>query len=125
MNLGPKRALSILVCAFVASIYVTTIPSKVLAEQCGGFVRSSIAGEGSRVKLSLEGAASDCKSDRIQEVTHDPQPYFTYEISCSPDRRAGSEGLCSTTPCPGGGLFFAFRTIHRPDGSSAPAGSSA
>ena len=25
-------------------------------------------------------------------------------------------------PCPGAGLFFAFRTIHRPDGSSAPAG---
>jgi hypothetical protein len=122
MNRGPKRALSILACAFVASTCATTIPSDVLAEQCGGFVRSSIAGEGSRVKLGLEGAASGCKSNRIQEITHDPQPYFTYEISCSPDRRAGLEGFCSTTPCPGAGPFFAFRTIHRPDGSSAPAG---
>jgi hypothetical protein len=122
MKPGPKRALTVLYCAFVASIYAMTIPSDVLAEPCGGFVRSSIAGEGSRVKLGLEGAMPGCRSNQIQEITHAPQPYFTYEISCSPDRRAGLEGLCSTTPCPGGGLFFAFRTIHRPDGSSAPAG---
>ena len=76
MNLAAKRALSFLVCVFVASIYPTTMPSDVLAEQCGGFVRSSIAGEGSRVKLGLEGRASGCNSNRIQEIAHEPQPYL-------------------------------------------------
>jgi len=50
------------------------------------------------------------------------EPYFTSEIVCSPDRQAAGEGLCSTTPCSNSGRFFAFRTIHRPDGSSGPAG---
>jgi hypothetical protein len=51
-----------------------------------------------------------------------PQPYFTHQIVCSTDRQAAAEGLCSATPCPDFGRFFAFRTIHRPDGSSGPAG---
>jgi PKD domain len=51
-----------------------------------------------------------------------PQPYFTYEISCSHDMQAGAEGICSASPCPDFRRYFAFRTIHRPDGSSAPAG---
>ena len=50
------------------------------------------------------------------------QPYFTSEIVCSTDRQAAAEGLCSTTPYSDSGQFFAFRTIHRPDGSSGPAG---
>jgi hypothetical protein len=55
-------------------------------------------------------------------VISQPQPYFTYEVACSPDRQAAADGLCSATPCPDFGRFFAFRTIHRPDGSSGPAG---
>jgi hypothetical protein len=51
-----------------------------------------------------------------------PQPYFTVDIACSTDRRLAEAGICSTTPCLGTGQFFAFRTIHRPDGSSGPAG---
>jgi hypothetical protein len=74
------------------------------------------------VKLRLQGQTSRCSSSSIQRIASQPQPYFTYEISCSTDRQAASQGLCSTTPCPGFGRFFAFRTIHRPDGSSGPAG---
>jgi hypothetical protein len=55
-------------------------------------------------------------------VISQPQPYFTYEVACSPDRQAAAEGLCSATPCLDFRRFFAFRTIHRPDGSSGPAG---
>jgi hypothetical protein len=113
--------------ALVLAIAVTAFPpvatSLALAGECtGGFVRSSIAGEGSRVKLGLQGRDSGCSSSSIQKVAYEPQPYFTYEISCSTDRQAATEGLCSATPCPDFGRFFAFRTIHRPDGSSGPAG---
>ena len=50
-----------------------------------------------------------------------PRTYWTYEIACSPDRVRASEGLCSRTPCPNG-RFFAFRTLHRADGGTEPAG---
>jgi hypothetical protein len=74
------------------------------------------------VKLRLQGGTPSCSSPSVQSIASKPQPYFTYEISCSTDRQAAAEGLCSTTPCPDFGRFFAFRTIHRPDGSSGPAG---
>jgi hypothetical protein len=99
--------------ALVLAIAVTAFPpvatSLALAGECtGGFVRSSIAGEGSRVKLGLQGRDSGCSSSSIQKVAYEPQPYFTYEISCSTDRQAATEGLCSATPCPDFGRFFAF-----------------
>jgi hypothetical protein len=49
-------------------------------------------------------------------------PYFTHVIACSTDRQRAAAGLCSATPCSAAGRFFAFRTIHHPDGTSAPAG---
>jgi hypothetical protein len=49
-----------------------------------------------------------------------PVPYYTFEIRCSPDRVASGSGICSATPCRNS--FFALRTIHYPDGTSAPAG---
>jgi len=113
--------------ALVLAIAVTAFPPVAtflaLAGECtGGFVRSSIAGEGSRVKLGLQGRDSGCSSSSTQKVAYEPQPYFTYEVSCSTDRQAAADGLCSATLCPDFGRFFAFRTIHRPDGSSGPAG---
>jgi len=71
-----------------------------LADECpGGFIRSSIAGEGSRVKLGLKGQTGGCGSQSTRSIANEPQPYFTYEISCSTDRAAAAEGICSTTPC--------------------------
>ena len=113
----------IALAGMIAVSTCTLVASRALAEECpGGFVRSSIAGEGSRVKLGLESRAIGCGSPSVQEISVSPQPYFTYEVSCSTDRQAAAQGLCSTTPCPDFGRFFAFRTIHRPDGSSGPAG---
>lgn len=123
MNSLWRLAIAALICMAIALSSLAMLASRSLAEDCpGAFVRSSIAGEGSRVKLGLKGQAIGCGSSSIKKVSHEPQPYFTYEVSCSTDRRAAAEGLCSTTPCPGLGRFFAFRTIHRPDGSSEPAG---
>ncbi len=55
-------------------------------------------------------------------VVSSPGPYYTFEIACSTDRAAASNGLCSTTPCSASGKFFAFRTIHYPNGTTKPAG---
>jgi hypothetical protein len=73
------------------------------------------------VRLYLGGSSRNC-AQRIENETNSREPFFTHEISCSSDRRAAGEGVCSTTPCSAVGEFFAFRTIHRPDGSSGPAG---
>lgn len=116
-------ALFALVLAIAVAAFPPVATSLALAGGCiSGFVRSSIAGEGSRVKLGLRGRDSGCSSSSTQKVAYEPQPYFTYEVSCSTNRQAAAEGLCSATPCPDFGRFFAFRTIHHPDGSSGPAG---
>lgn len=92
------------------------------AAPCGeSSVRGNLQGENDRVRLSLGGYSKNC-AKAIQPGTGSPQPFYTHEISCSSDRQAAADGICSTTPCPGTGQFFAFRTIHRPDGSSGPAG---
>ena len=123
MNSFWKPAAAALICTLMASIGLATAASRAWAQECNGaFLRGSISGEGSRVKLGIEGQTIGCGPSSIRRITHEPQPYFTYEVSCSTDRRAAAEGLCSTTPCPNYGRFFAFRTIHRPDGSSGPAG---
>jgi hypothetical protein len=123
MNLRWRPATAAIMCMVLALTGLAVLAPRALAEDCaGGFVRSSIAGEGSGVKLGLQGQTAGCGSSSIQKITYEPQPYFTYEVSCSTDRQAAAEGLCSTTPCPDFGRFFAFRTIHRPDGSSEPAG---
>jgi hypothetical protein len=111
--------------ALVFAVLLSTLmfAPDALADDCtGGFLRSSIAGEGSRVKLSLRGESKSCSTPSSQDIAYEPQPYFTHEIACSSDRQAAAEGFCSTTPCRSLGQLFAFRTIHRPDGSSASAG---
>ena len=116
------RALSVLLLTVTPMALLSVAPLKALAGECTGFVRSSIAGEGSRVRLSLQGRDS-CNSSSTRKTGYESQPYFTYELSCSIDRQAAAEGLCSTTtPCQDSRRFFAFRTIHLPDGSSEPAG---
>ena len=94
-----------------------------LAADCvGGFVRGSIAGEGNRVRLSLDGRSESCSGSSVRPITAEPQPFFTHEIACSANRQQAAAGLCSTTPCPNFGQFFAFRTLHLPNGTSTPAG---
>jgi hypothetical protein len=118
-----RRAAVIMLSIAVSAMHAAALARPALAEDCaGGFLRSSIAGEGSRVKLSLGGQVAACGQDQVKDIGLEPQPYFTHEIACSNDRQAASEGLCSTTPCPDIRRFFAFRTIHFPDGTVQPAG---
>jgi hypothetical protein len=122
MNTARRRLILLSYMALVP-IGMAWAPFHAVAEQCvGSFLRSSIAGEGNRVQLGLEGRKPGCGATEIRRLSSEPQPYFTYEVSCSTDRQAATERLCSTTPCPDFGKFFAFRTIHHPDGSTAPAG---
>ena len=109
--------------AFASSAFLIAVSGqKATAEPCGeSSVRGNLQGENDRVRLSLGGYSKNC-AKASQTETGSPQPFYSHEISCSSDRQAATEGICSTTPCPGAGQFFAFRTIHRPDGSSGPAG---
>jgi hypothetical protein len=89
---------------------------------CKLVATASLYGTEDVATLAGQGA-SRCAADPTRAIGfQQPQPYFTYQIVCSSDRQAAAEGLCSTTPCPDFRRFFAFRTIHRPDGSSGPAG---
>jgi hypothetical protein len=119
------RQAIVLLVVFAAASGIPT-PSEAqlaLAEGCtGGFVRGSIAGEGNRVKLSLDGRSASCSAPSVQPISTQPQPYFTHEIACSSNRQAAADGLCSATPCSASGQFFAFRTLHTPNGTSTPAG---
>jgi hypothetical protein len=117
---SPKGIIAVVVFA-TTFMQMTMSGSSAVAQDCtDSFVRGSIGGERSRVKLSLGGRSAGCNTPSLQTISAEPQPYFTYLIACSPDRQAAMEGLCSATPCPTS--FFAFRTIHFPDGSSEPAG---
>jgi hypothetical protein len=88
-----------MMCMILALTGLAVLAPRALAEDCvGGFVRGSIVGEGSRVKLGLEGQTTGCGSSSIQKITHEPQPYFTYEVSCSTDRQAAAEGCALQLP---------------------------
>jgi hypothetical protein len=117
-----RKLFSILLLSATLCALFTT-GQRAQADECsGGFVRGSIEGEGNRVKLSLGAQPASCTDPTVRPISAVPQPYFTHEIACSTDRQQASAGLCSATPCPNFGQFFAFRTIHFPDGTSAPAG---
>jgi hypothetical protein len=107
----------------IASVLLMSEGRSALAQSCSGSsVRGNLEGEGDRVRLSLGASSRICSSRSVQPISAEPQPYFTNEIACSTDRQAATDGLCSTTPCRDFGRFFAFRTVHFPDGRTAPAG---
>jgi hypothetical protein len=92
------------------------------AGPCGAEIIADLVGSTDVAEISATGRAGCRSSSGNPPITDVRVPYYTNEIACSPDRQAAGEGLCSTTPCSNRGQFFAFRTIHRPDGSSGPAG---
>jgi hypothetical protein len=99
---------------------VPTSVDSALAGECGAEIIADLVGSGDEVQVSATGKAGCTK--KIDSVDGTAQPFFTHEIACSSDRLAAAEGLCSATPCSDSGRFFAFRTVHRPDGGSGPAG---
>ena len=86
-----------------------------------GGVEVDLAGSADTAVVSGHAAAACQAAGSRPAGGGGPRTYWTYEIACSPDRVRASEGLCSRTPCPNG-RFFAFRTLHRADGGTEPAG---
>jgi hypothetical protein len=105
----------------LAIVLLTSIP--VDAEGCGprAIVAGVVAAATDTAELVL-GGSSSCSDGENKSITYyPPQPYYTYEVTCSPNPANRLDGLCSTTPCTNR-LAFALRTIHNPDGTQAAAG---
>src|ERR671930_2586920 len=78
---------------------------------------------GSESTATVAGTKMAACGSRTAEIRDGrKQPYFTYQIACAPDQQAAAGGLCSTTPCSSSGRYFAYRTIHYPNGISTSAG---
>jgi hypothetical protein len=92
------------------------------AVDCGAEIIADLVGAADVAEVSGTGQNGCNKRKDSIPISGAEGPYYTYEVACSTDRQAAAEGLCSTTPCPDFGRLFAFRTIHRPDGSSESAG---
>ena len=97
-------------------------PHPARAGPCNLAATATLYGAEDVATIAGEGSSGCSKQNVVPIASQQPQPYFTFEVACSADRQAAAEGLCSTTPCSASGRFFAFRTVHRPDGSSGPAG---
>jgi hypothetical protein len=117
------RAARWLLPAVVALVPTIALPPAAAAARCpAGGVEVDLAGSGDTAAVSGHAAAACRSGIRFRAARGQPGPFFTYELACSVDRARAAQGLCSTTPCTGG-LFFAFRTLHRLDGGTEPAGS--
>jgi hypothetical protein len=90
------------------------------SQGCGTEAIADLVGSGDTAIISGS-SRTFCRSG-VAQVDLEPQPYFTHEIACSANRQAAAAGICSATPCSALGQFFAFRTLHNPNGTSTPAG---
>jgi hypothetical protein len=97
------------------------LPRSAHAVPYGQSAIASIYGTGNVATLAGQ-SSRNCTQQDSTPVGGQIEPYFTHVIACAADQRAAAAGLCSATPCSSRGQFFAFRTIHNPDGTSAPAG---
>jgi hypothetical protein len=109
------------ICALLIAASLSLWSGRAVAGPCSLAATATLYGASDVATLAGQGK-SNCSSQRLSSIGSQPHPYFTYEVVCSTDRQAAAQGLCSSTPCPDFGRFFAFRTIHRPDGSSESAG---
>jgi hypothetical protein len=97
------------------------VPATASAAPCGESAIASIYGSGNVVTVAGQ-AGRGCNQHEATPVGGNLGPYFTHVIACSSNRQAAAAGICSATPCSASGQFFAFRTLHNPNGTSAPAG---
>jgi hypothetical protein len=95
-------------------------PTVAHAQECRDLLLADLRASGDVAEISATG--SHTCSTRDTPIGAAQEPFFTHEIACSANRQAAAAGLCSATPCSARGQFFAFRTLHNPDGTSTPAG---
>jgi hypothetical protein len=121
LTLRSTKFLRIILAAVLVTIGLNLNSMTAWGVPCGLAATATLYGTGDVATIAGQGI-SECPKEAKLIGARQPRPYYTYEIACSTDRQAAAQGLCSTTPCLNFGRYFAFRTIHRPDGSSAPAG---
>lgn len=114
-----RRLLVIGIAAMLCGSLTVAMNNQARAQSCEG---QGVEGDltGSTDTAVIVGKVSSCTSESSVSKLQPVSVSYTFEIACSPDRAAALDGVCSATPCRTS--FFAFRTIHFPDGTSAPAG---
>jgi hypothetical protein len=116
-----RRTTCRLVVLWVAASLLVVVPTgRPAALECGTETIADLVGSGDVAQLS--GSSRSACHTRHHKVNLEPRAFFTHEVACSPNRRQAAAGLCSATPCSSQGRFFAFRTLHQPNGTSRPAG---
>jgi hypothetical protein len=116
------RAARWLLATVIALAPAIALPAAAAPRCPAGGVEVDLAGSGDAAVVSGHAGAACRSGARFRAARGQPGPFFTDELVCSVDRARAAQGLCSTTPCKGG-LFFAVRTLHRPDGGTELAGS--
>jgi PKD domain len=107
--------ITVLICAQL----VVASNQRVSAQACQGQgVEGDLTGSQDTAVIVGRAAASCTSASSLSP--HQPVPYYTFEIRCSPNRVAALAGVCSATPCRNS--FFALRTLHHPNGTTTPAG---
>src|SRR6266508_3554189 len=100
MSKLPRPAHAALVSLLaVTSILAVDLPAR--ADSCDSTITTlsaGITGHQDTINLAL-GGLSRCDRQEARPAGHHPQPYYTYQVACSPDRSFVANGLCSTTPC--------------------------
>ena len=120
MRRGRGTTCRLVILGVAASLLVALPADRSAASACGTETIADLIGSGDVVQLSGS-SRSGCHSP-ARKVNLEPRAFFTHLIACSPSRQQAAAGLCSATPCSSQGRFFALRTLHRPDGTSRPAG---
>jgi hypothetical protein len=116
-----RRVLIVLVAVIPLAGALYFLPPTVAhAQACRNLFLADLRASGDVAEISASGSNSCGTRDTPVGITKGP--FFTHEIACSSNRQAAAAGLCSATPCSASGQFFAFRTLHNPNGTTAPAG---
>jgi hypothetical protein len=114
----PRTTLILMAITLLGGYMLSTSPIAT-AQPCEG---SGVEGDlsGSADVAVIVGRVAPSCSSAFTATKRPASAYYTLEITCSPDRQAALDGVCSATPCPLS--FFALRTLHFPDGGTEPAG---
>jgi hypothetical protein len=117
--MGCRRAVLLFGVAAMVCGSLLAAPNQAAGQSCDG---QGVEGDltGAEDTAVIVGRASSCTSTPTAARAQPASSYYTFEVTCSPNRTAALDGVCSATPCRSS--FFALRTRHQPDGTSSPAG---
>src|SRR5215218_8293814 len=104
-----KRILLLLGIAAMVCGSLLAESNQAVAQSCDG---QGVEGDltGAHDTAVILGRASSCTPKPVVSTMESASSFYTFEITCSPNRTAAIGGVCSATPCRSS--FFALRTIH-------------